>query len=135
MSVMAVDTSERLRTISEEVPRVEGQDSPEPHLSPRRRAEIQMGIVAQREELQSALARVLRERWRQKAAIGRAAEDRRGSAGWLDVVSEHALRSVGEEHEADRQFALVQLSAAALAALESSQRRHGELRGVDEAAS
>jgi hypothetical protein len=130
---MAVDTGEQLRTVA---PVVEGPEvAGEAYLTPRRRAEIQMGIVAQREELQSALARVLRERWRQKAETGRAAEDRRGAADWLDVLSQHTLRSVGEEHEADRQFALTQLAAAALAALEASQRRHGELRGVGEVSS
>lgn len=101
-------------------------------VAPRLRAQIQVDVVAQRDEARIALARVLRERWRQKAAVGLALEDARGKADWLEVLSEHALRSVGEEHEADRQFALTQIAAAALAALEASQRRHGELRGVGE---
>lgn len=126
---MAVDTTEQLRA---EAPAREPEAS---YLTPRRRAEIQMGIVAQREDLQAALARVLRERWRQKAETGRSVEDGRGVADWLDVLSQHTLRSVGEEHEADRQFALTQLAAAALAALECSQRAHGELRGMGEVAS
>ena len=101
-------------------------------VDPRRRARIQLDIVAQRDEARVAIARVLRERLRQKAATGLVNEDARGAADWLEILSEQALRSVGEEHEADRQHALTQLAAAALAALESSQRRHGELRGLAE---
>ncbi|MGH7883902.1 MAG: hypothetical protein ACREN8_13540, partial [Candidatus Dormibacteraceae bacterium] len=104
-------------------------------LSASSRAEIQFGVVAQREELQLALARALRERWREKRFSGLARDDRRSAADWLEVLSHYALRSVGEEHEADRQFALTQLAAAALSALESSHRQHGELRGVEESPS
>lgn len=112
----------------------EGSDA-DLELDPLNRAKIQIGIVAQREELRTAMARVLRERWRRKAATGLADEDARGSADWLEVLAEHALGSVGGMREADRQFALVQVAAVALAALEAGHRRHGEQQGEGELAS
>jgi hypothetical protein len=96
------------------------------------RSKIQFQIVAQRDELRVALARVLRERWRGKAATGLGREDARSAGDWLEVLSQRTLQTVSEEHEGDRQFALAQVAAAALAALESSQRQHGELKGTDE---
>lgn len=128
---MAVDISDRRAPAPAATARRHdaGQDRA---TDPRQRAQIQLDIVAQRGETRVALARILRERLRQKAAAGLAEEDARGPADWLEILSEHALRSVGEEHEADRQFALTQIAAAALGALESSQRLHGELHGVGE---
>jgi hypothetical protein len=123
---MPVQTSEEREMDTEEERLVA------PYLSPRQRSEIQFGIVAQRDELRTALARVLRERWRQKVATGLKQEDARGSGDWLEMLSQHTIQSVSEEHEGDRQFALAQVAATALAALEASQRQHGELRGAGE---
>lgn len=106
-----------------------------PTLTPSERAAIQLGVVVQRDELHLALARVLRERWNQKAATGIAGEDGRGRGEWMDVLAEHCLRSVSEEHEGDRQYALAKIAAAALAALEAGHRRNGEQRGVEELSS
>jgi hypothetical protein len=104
-------------------------------LTPSQRAAIQIGVVVQRDELSTALARVLRERWNQKASVGLRGEDARGRGEWMDVLAEHALRSVSEEHEGDRQYALAKIAAAALAGLEAGHRQHGEQRGVEELSS
>lgn len=106
-----------------------------PRLTPSERSAIQLGVVVQRDELHLALARVLRERWNQKAAVGIAGEDARGRGEWMDVLAEHCLRSVSEEHEGDRQYALAKIAAAALAALEAGQRQNGEQRGMEELSS
>ncbi|HEX4215348.1 MAG TPA: hypothetical protein VIA06_18655 [Candidatus Dormibacteraeota bacterium] len=103
--------------------------------TPSERAAIQLGVVVQRDELHVAVARVLRERWNQKATVGLAGEDGRGRGEWMDVLAEHCLRSVSEEHEGDRQYALAKIAAAALAALEAGHRQNGEQRGVEELSS
>jgi hypothetical protein len=128
---MAVQVdSDTVQTLSaaDEAPAVDTTRS----LPPSERAAIQLGVVVQRDELQVALARVLRERWNQKATVGLAGEDSRGRGEWMDVLAEHCLRSVSEEHEGDRQYALAKIAAAALAALEAGQRQNGEQRGVEE---
>jgi ERCC4-related helicase len=123
---MPVKTSEKREM------RLEEECPVAPYLSPRQRSEIQFSIVAQRAELRVALARVLRERWRLKVDTGLEQEDARSAGDWLDLLSQHTIQSVSEEHEGDRQFALTRLAATALAALEASHRKHGELRGAGE---
>ena len=128
---MAVRVGDERRTGSGEA----GRDDAGTEQDPRRRAEIQFSVVAQREELHRAVARVLRERWRRKAATGLADEDARSSADWLEILAEQALGSVSGKGEAERQFALVQVAAVALAALEANHRTHGEQHGSEELAS
>jgi hypothetical protein len=131
MAVQVDSDTVRSVPVVEEAPAVDNT----PTMTPSERAAIQVGVVVQRDELNVALARVLRERWQQKATYGLAGEDARGRGEWMDVLAEHCLRSVSEEHEGDRQHALAKIAAAALAALEAGQRQNGEQRGLEELSS
>src|SRR2546430_12954252 len=100
MLIVMIDLEEELGIVVSS--REQESESTGKSLDPATRATTQYNIVAQRQELQTALTRVLRERWRQKASAGLVAEDARTPAQWLETFSENGLRTVGEETSGDR---------------------------------